>query len=298
MVEMGQTASALDCTQQPNDGGRRLRPRRPPGTLTQAAASVERQAILTRTVELDVIPRLLRAHGLGKPVPKAPAVSATDTALLVELSLAPDEAATTGFVMSLQDQGFDTEALYLNLLAPAAARLGTMWDEDLCDFTEVTIGLNRLHRAMRDLGGSLIGSRFLQGAGRQAGKRALIMPLPGEQHTFGISMVLEFFRRAGWSAWSGAVDDSGELLTMVRSDWVDVVGFSLACDERLETARTEIRAVRLASRNPAVAVMVGGPAFVANPDLAAAIGADGTASDGMQAVRQAQALVDRQVERR
>ena len=33
---------------------------------------------------------------------------------------------------------------------------------------------------------------------------------------------------------------------MVRSEWVDMVGFSLACDERLETARLEIRAVRLA----------------------------------------------------
>ena len=79
---------------------------------------------------------------------------------------------------------------------------------------------------------------------------------------------------------------------MVQAERVDVVGFSLACDERLETVYQEIRGVRRASRNPGLSVMVGGPPFVANPLLAAELGADGTATDGRQAVAQAQALVE------
>ena len=85
---------------------------------------------------------------------------------------------------------------------------------------------------------------------------------------------------------------------MVRSSWVDVVGFSLACDERLDTVRTEISAIRLASRNPGLAVMVGGPPFVLDPALAEAVGADGTARDGLQAVGAAHGLLQREAERR
>ena len=37
--------------------------------------------------------------------------------------------------------------------------------------------------------------------------------------------------------------------------------------------------------------MVGGPVFVAHPELAAYVGADGTATDGRQAVLQAESLL-------
>lgn len=111
-------------------------------------------------------------------------------------------------------------------------------------------------------------------------------------------MVFDFFCRAGWNAWTGPLETRGELASMVRGQWIDVVGFSLACDERLDAARAEIRAVRAASRNPGLAVMVGGPPFVANPALAASIGADGTALDGLQAVTNAHALLRRDHERR
>ena len=41
-------------------------------------------------------------------------------------------------------------------------------------------------------------------ARRRARSAILLMPLPGEQHTFGLSMLADFFRRAGWNVWSGA----------------------------------------------------------------------------------------------
>ena len=123
------------------------------------------------------------------------------------------------------------------------------------------------------------------------GARVMLVPLPGENHTFGLSMVHDFFARAGWDAWTGAVESSAELATMVRNEWVAMLGFSLACDDQLEEVRTEIGRVRRASRNPNIAIMVGGPGFSADPTLAAQVGADGTATDGRQAVLQAALLV-------
>ena len=250
------------------------------------AREQRRRAILTRTVQLDVLPRLVIAHAAAAPPPgPSLAVAPTHVAELVQLVLSRGEPAALAFVEAMRDGGAAAESIYLDLLAPTARRLGTMWEEDLCNFTEVTVGLWRLQSAMRGLSPSFLD----QPAGRTCGPRILLVPLPGESHTFGLSMVYEFFRRAGWSAWSGPVRSSAELAILVGRERVDVVGFSLSCDERLEVVYSEIRAVRRASLNPGLAVMVGGPPFVGNPQLAAQLGADGTATDGRQAVAQAQA---------
>lgn len=255
----------------------------------------QRRAILTRTVELDVIPRLLRSH----PTPIVQAaptllVTAAHVADLVGLVLSRAEPEAVAFVEGMHDQGVAAELLYLDLLAPAARRLGEMWEDDACDFTEVTIGLWRLQNAMRELSPSFLRAPDV----RSGGPRVLLVPLPGKSHTFGLSMVFEFFRRAGWNAWSGPVASSADLRGLVRREWVEVIGFSLACDEKLDVVRAEIRSVRRASMNPGLGVLVGGPGFTANPLLSAEVGADGTATDGRQAVLQAQALVDCAVKRR
>ena len=252
------------------------------------ARDQRRRAILTRTVQLDVIPRLLTAYNAPAPIVPALVVDPTHVAELVGLVLGRGEPAAIAYVEAMRERGAGAEAIYLDLLAPAARRLGVMWEEDTCDFTEVTVGLWRLQNAMRELSPSFLDQR----TSRTDGPRILLVPLPGESHTFGLSMVHEFFRRAGWNAWSGPIESSAELAAMVQAERVDVVGFSLACDERLETVYQEIRNIRRASRNPGLNVMVGGPPFVANPLLAAELGADGTATDGRQAVAQAQALVE------
>ena len=248
--------------------------------------------IITRTVEEEVIPRLVRSLGgaVTAPAALAPprsAVTGADVAELVRLVMAQEEAKSIGFVEALHQRGIAAETLYLDLLAPTARHLGQMWTDDECDFTEVTIGLFLLQNALRELGAT-----FQPDAGTDAiAPRALLVPLPGEQHTFGLSMVFDFFRRAGWNAWSGPVESDSQLDGMVRNAWFDVIGFSLACDEQLSDAVKAIRLVRKASRNPDVAIMVGGPGFATNPALAALVEADGTAVDGRQAVEQANALL-------
>lgn len=260
-------------------------------SMRTRAARVEvqdRRAILTRTVEASVIPELVALHRAPLAVAKVPAlvVDAEHVAQLVSLVLSNDEPAALAFVGAMHVQGAAHESLCLDLLAPTARRLGELWESDDCDFSEVSIGLWRLQAALRALG-NVMGASMA----RPAGARVLLVPLPGENHSFGLSMVHDFFARAGWDAWTGPVESSAELATMVRSHWVAMVGFSLACDEQLDAVRAEIRRVRQSSRNPNIAIMVGGPGFSADPALAAAVGADGTATDGRQAVVQAALLV-------
>ncbi|NJK90043.1 MAG: cobalamin B12-binding domain-containing protein [Myxococcales bacterium] len=84
--------------------------------------------------------------------------------------------------------------IFLDLLAPVARLLGDLWLIDLCTFTDVTIGLSRLQQLVRELAPAFEDGHDLRGFGH----RALLAPAPGEQHTFGMHLVEEFLRRAGW----------------------------------------------------------------------------------------------------
>ncbi len=258
------------------------------------------RSILTRAVEREVIPRLLQAHGATAAARRSvPLVlGSAHVERLVDLSMAPTEVGAYGFVDTLHRQGVAADSIYLDLLAPAANLLGDFWADDTCSFADVTIGLVRLQGIMRELGPAFLGAGRMGVWKRGVPPRAYLLPLPGEQHTFGLTMLLDFFRRAGWDVWTGAMLELADVTALVRAEWVDVVGFSLGCGERLERAQSAIKSVRAASRNPGLAVMVGGPCFVNEPGLAAALGADGTARDGRRAVEAAAVLVERAAERR
>jgi methanogenic corrinoid protein MtbC1 len=256
-------------------------------------AAAERRRTLTRTVEQQVIPRLLmqsRAAGLvAAPHVPLPILipTETDVCALAELVLRSDQRATNSFIIDLRDKGAQPDALCLDLLAPTARRLGEFWEQDLCHFTEVTVGLVRLQHTLHTLAPLLPDPS----QGSRVRPHALLIPVPGEQHSFGLAMVVEFFRRAGWSVWSGHVATRTELARMVADQSFGMVGLSAACGDDPEPVAKAVRQIRQASRNRDVAVMVGGPAFIADPLMAGLVGADATATDGRQAVLAAESLL-------
>ena len=117
-------------------------------------------------------------------------------------------------------------------------------------------------------------------------------PRPGEQHTFGLVMLGEFFRREGWHVAGGPATSASDAVAHCRGTWVDVVGFSIGSAARLEGLAQGIRAVRRASCNPNLYVMVGGPLFLQLGRISwHELGADAAAADAAGAVRQANGLV-------
>ena len=252
----------------------------------------QRLNLLSQTIEQEIVPRLVLARRAApaqpfQPPPGTAPVDPAEVGRLAELAIGRDPAAAIAFVESVLARGTALETLCLDLLAPAARRLGEMWNEDLCDFAQVTLGLWCLQQILRETGNDL-GEPLLR---RENDRRILLVPVPGEQHTFGLAMVASFFRRAGWTVWSEPLASSNDLVGIVGSEWFAVVGFSLSCSSRLETLATSIQRVRRASRNPAVGILVGGQTFIERPDLVVMVGADATAMDGRQATLQAESLV-------
>ena len=254
---------------------------------------------LVSTIEGEIIPRLMLVSrtaaaesragtgapddtGSGEPFGQ---ISAGHVEEFTQIILNLEEPMAAAYVDSLRNEGVELEQICSQLLAPAARRLGYLWEEDLCDFTDVTIGLCTLHHLLRELAGDTSDQ-----AGSYLG-RALLAPMPGEQHTFGLLMVEEFLRRGGWDVWQGPSTSSKELIGVVSTDRFEVVGLSVSSETRLDDLARLIRELRAASRNQAVGIMVGGRVFTDKPGLASSVGADATAADGTQAALQARKLI-------
>src|SRR6201996_4539128 len=230
-----------------------------PSRAVHAGGGGQTMARLVRTIEGEIIPRLLLALQTApasvatEGVPASEA-SVDDVAEFATLVATHDVTVARAYVSALLSRGVSLEKIYLDLLAPAARLLGEWWKEDVRDFTEVTSGLCRMHQLLHEFSAA-----FLHDA-RAASpeRRALLVPMPGEQHSFGLIMVAEFFRRAGWDVWDLHPSKPEDLLAAVQKQWFSVVGVSLSCESRLEQLAPLIAAIRAKSRNPAVGIMVGG----------------------------------------
>ena len=255
-----------------------------------------RMTQLVKTLESEVIPRLLEAHraaptGLLPLVSLCPAPTDQEVLAFVQLVLGREDLPIHDCISAIRQKGMSVEMVYLDLLAPAAKQLGELWLDDRCDFTAVTVGLGRLQLLLQELSPAFGGEvQFPANA-----RRALLMPAPGDQHTFGLSMVAEFFGRSGWEVASGNITSPTNAVDMARSEWFDVIGFSVGNETRLDWLKDCITTVRQVSRNKNVGVMVGGPVFLENPEFVQAVGADCTAVDAKDAPVQAEILIGKRV---
>lgn len=259
-----------------------------------------RDVWLVRTIENEIIPRLMLAHRTDPScAPPSFAASAfgeadvipdsADVAAFTALLLTDDAQACAAFVDAVRARGVALQQIFLDLLTPAARLLGVFWERDECDFTEVTIGLWRIQNLVFDLDLGTPTTPRMRGRGM---RRVMLAAVPGSQHTLGLMMVAEFFRRAGWDVWMDPGASADELLRVARRDTFDVIGLSAGDETQIDTLASVITRLRDASRNKAVGLMVGGPIFLLRPDLVAQVGADFTARDAPEAVETAQAHVD------
>lgn len=262
------------------------RPGFPADTMDRLTSplSGERLERLERTIQNELVPRLMTSHRVGPMSPDMAAaagraLSEEDVNAFVQAVRSPDDTSGAQFIRDALARGATVESVYLDLLAPSARRLGDMWDSDECDFVEVTVALGRMQRLLRDLS-----QVFLAESGHvEPVGNVLLTCVPGEQHTLGIIMVGEFLLRDGWRVLVGAPWTDSDLHSMVATDWYDVIGFSVGTESRLNVLRRDIRRLKSASRNANIQIMVGGQLFAEDPTMAEQVGANAIATDARQA---------------
>ncbi|MEM9302464.1 MAG: cobalamin B12-binding domain-containing protein [Pseudomonadota bacterium] len=247
---------------------------------------------LSRTIQSEIIPRLmlaLRTAGNDGSIAETGYVpSARDVRELVRLVLDEDASVALTFIAVLRARGAGLAEIYLDLLQPTAARLGYLWEQDERDFTAVTAAMARLNQVLQACSP---GYSLVEADESVCGQRVLLLPVPGEQHTFGVHMVSDFLRALGLDVWVDPLDTEEELADLVARKSFAIVGFSMSAERHLERLRGCVASVRSKSRNPDVRILVGGNLFIGRPELVREVGADGTAADG----REVAALVQEHV---
>lgn len=242
-------------------------------------------------IEGDIIPRLLMAHSSGGTLPDSKnnsEIAPSDALRFAALPLTHEAATLLEEVDTFLEQGVSVDAIYLDLLAPAARRRGEMWEEDECDFVDVTMGLWRLQEVMRE-----VARRSPKVTCALATPRsALFAPMPGDQHSFGAIMIEDVFARAGWQSEVIPRPERRELLDAVSHKSYDVLGLTLSRDCPSGALSKLVTAVRSVSANPNISILIGGRMVNQNPAIVAEVGADGTGVDARAALDVAERLVE------
>jgi methanogenic corrinoid protein MtbC1 len=241
-------------------------------------------------LESQIIPRLLQSHrapASNGPAWRSTQFDAAEVARFAKLCAAADRDGAVRAVQALQAAGIDQEAIFVDLIGPAARHLGDAWEQDHIGFADVTVALIIMHAIVHEMGYEYRAGP--QSAGRT--KRVMLASAPGSQHVLGLSMVSECFRTAGWQVAIEVSPSADGLCRAAGNEWFDVVGLSVALDSQLAAMPALIAALRVASRNPTTALILGGPIFTVQHRLAQEFGAQGICLDARDAVLLASELV-------
>ncbi|MBB1077013.1 cobalamin B12-binding domain-containing protein [Rhodoferax sp. 4810] len=248
---------------------------------------------LRSLIESQIIPRLLEAH------PHAGAANSqnfdlsykpteAEVAAFSDLCVSRESEDVLTFVEGLLLNDVNSDSIFLNLIAPAARQLGLMWEQERADFTQVTMGLLRMHQITHRIGYEYQSGPQKAGASR----RIMLASAPGSQHILGLAMVSEFFRKSGWQVVVEITNTPAELYTAAKNEWFDLIGLSVGLTQQISGLLELVNNLKSKSRNPQIPVLLGGPAFLSNTVTAQSLGADAITTDALEGVQIASLLVD------
>jgi methanogenic corrinoid protein MtbC1 len=163
---------------------------------------------------------------------QSPMATALATALCDDMTDTADL-----MVSDLIDAGLSVEEVCLDHLAPAARCLGEWWETDRLPFTDVTMATSRIQAMLRRM-------PTRRGAPCLRGNGAVFCAVPGEQHTLGVMMAADLFRRNGWDVGLLLGLDHADILERLERDDRTVIGLSCSGDHSVDALERLMIALR------------------------------------------------------
>ena len=214
------------------------------------------------------------------------ALDAAQVQILAQACLQGLDAARQ-VVFGWQKQGQSLADIYVQGVAPCARLIGEWWCADKLDFAMTTIVSSHLQQLLHEFS-----AEFLQEAPQERnGWSLLLLTEPGAQHSMGLFMLSEFFKKAGWTVTLCVPQDVAEFKHVCYSDWFDAVGVSISTDRHLHTLSALLRQLKDGSSNPNMSLFLGGPMAMREPLLLSSIPAEVVAEDAPATVQWVQQRV-------
>lgn len=164
--------------------------------------------------------------------------------------LSDDDKAASGIISGLRADGVRAEDIYLKQLAAAARILGDKWVNDELSFSQVTVATGRMYAIMRSL------RHLFEPKLPLHGKAAVFAAVPGEDHTLGVHMAADFFRKDGWNIALKVGMDHDELVAEIGKTPVGILGLSVSGKHSIEALSRLVVALNICS--PSLIILVGG----------------------------------------
>jgi methylmalonyl-CoA mutase cobalamin-binding subunit len=232
----------------------------------------ERQAMtapLSLAIKAHVIPQLLN-HSPTEPADIGLAKRQSEVLAKACLSLQPRELETS--VLNILGQGLSLETLFLRTIPNAARLFHDWWANDEIDFVDVTQASYRLQELVYSLSADFV----LSGpkCGGLSNYSAMLVNTPNSQHSLGLLILSQYFKRYGWHILGGTTWREPDMVIMVQSSHVDLIGISVSDEKQFAYLKQLIANLRKKSLNPGLLVMVGGPMLAKHASLCEWLGAD------------------------
>ena len=186
------------------------------------------------------------------------------------------------FIWQLRTADMSLDKIYRSYLGEAARKLGEQWEQDALSFREVSLAMARIYTIMNSL-------RRRSPAPDVVTKPSLIFAaVPGEQHTLGVEMATDLFRRKGWPV-AHLIDKShDDILHAVDDNDVHLIGLSLSGTKHLNSLFRLILALRVA--RPDLKIIVSGAILSSHSDSIKQFGVDALVTDIPDAISTVESL--------
>jgi CheY-like chemotaxis protein len=125
--------------------------------IASSREAATRFATLTRTIEREVIPRLLLAHeadaGAGNETSISGSFAPGEDAVaeLARLVIESDVATAAKYVQSIRGPRTSIDSIFQQLITPASRLVGDLWKTDHCSFAQFSDALHRLQQLLIEL---------------------------------------------------------------------------------------------------------------------------------------------------
>jgi len=194
-----------------------------------------------------------------------------------------DDAEATVIIQQGLHAGLPATRLYMDVLMTTQWRLGMLWHDGRINIAEEHLATQITRIQMMRLRQTFEPRTNLN-------RLAVITSVSEDMHDMGPMMVADFLYLDGWTVdFLGAGTPSDDLIAFVRKRQVDLLGLSATLAEHLNEVKCIVEAVRRLPNAPRI--LLGGRVLENAPEFVLETGVDGTASDVLEAMREARRLV-------
>ncbi|HOJ98596.1 MAG TPA: cobalamin-dependent protein [Termitinemataceae bacterium] len=201
----------------------------------------------------------------------------------LEALLAADRRKAGAIIEQAIQNGSSIKDIYLEVFQKTQQEIGRLWQ-----LNQISVAQEHFCSAATQMIMAQLYPMLFKGEVKQ--KHIIVACVGGELHELGARMVADIFELEGWDSYFiGANTPLRDLLRTITEKKTELVALSVTMTYHLSELKEYIRELHKSSSN--LKIMVGGYPFNMTPTLWQKVGADGWASDAVQAVQVAERLL-------